>query len=659
MKSRVILLVLFFSLLFGGIATRLIFLQVLPNAKLDHLKKNQYMTVVVLPPQRGKILDRSGIELATSISSQSLFADPSQITAPKRLAKKLESVLKIGRRLIYAKLIQAKKFSWLKRQLDDSTANEIRDWKEPGLGFIEEGRRYYPNQNLLSQSLGFVGADGLGLEGLEKKFDPELRGEKQKVITRRDARGRPLVVNGQIFELTADGASLETTIDRDLQYELEYELGEVTKVQQAERATGIIMDPMTGEILALGSYPASDSGVGKHNHAAIDIFEPGSTFKIVAAAAALRSGRVQPSTKYFCENGKFKIGKHTIHEAEDTHGFGWLTLAEILEKSSNIGTTKVAFDIGEQNFRQMINDFGFNAKTGIDLPGESQGLLEKGAWPDHLLSNISFGHGVGVTALQIANAYSTVANGGRLMKPFLVKRVVDSEGSVISAREPQVVRQVLSGKESSLLTLMLSGVTQEGGTGVLAKVDGYPVAGKTGTAQKVNPNARGYMRGGYISSFAGFVPSNNPQFTIYVMIDHPKKQFYGAQVAAPLFQRLASFALHKRGFMPIEVPNAMAPGLTRLIQNKGNLQTTQNINSDFNSGAISDVNLTEAKSIVSEVLVPNLSGLTLREVAEQLKQLQVDERNTRFFGSGLVVSQAPSPKASWSKDRKIKVYFKK
>ena len=398
------------------------------------------------------------------------------------------------------------------------------------------------------------------------------------------------------------------------------------------------MDPMTGEILAIGSYPTTGAE-NRRNHAISDIFEPGSTFKVVAASAALKSGRIQPSTKYFCENGKFKIGNHTIHEAEDSHGFGWLTLAEILEKSSNIGTTKMVFDVGQEKFRQMILDYGFSSKTGIDLPGEATGLLETGKWQEHLLSNISFGHGVGVTALQIANAYSTVANGGKLMRPFIVKRVVDFDGTVMTSREPQITRQVLKQKEASLLTLMLSGVTQEGGTGVLAKVDGYPVAGKTGTAQKVNPHGRGYLRGAYISSFAGFVPANNPQFTIYILVDHPKKQIYGAQVAAPVFQRLASFALHKRGFMPIEVSVArMLPTPTAPSKS----YAAKSLDHDTDLG-------------IDEF--PDFRGLTLREVAEQLS-LASETKEIQFIGNGVATSQFPMPKTSWRKSQKIKIYFK-
>ena len=455
--------------------------------------------------------------------------------------------------------------------------------------------------------------------------------------------------------MSTDGATIETTIDKELQYELEYELEEVTKNQQAEKATGVIMDPATGEVLAIGSYPSFDPLKGsnanpenKRNRAISDIFEPGSTFKIVAAAAALRTGRIKPNSKYFCENGKFQIGKHTIHEAEATHGFGMLSLAEILEVSSNIGTTKVVFDVGQDAYRKMISDFGFFAKSGIDVAGEARGLLQEGPWPDHLFSNISFGHGVGVTALQIANAYSAVANGGKLMKPYLIKKVTDAEGNVITSHTPQIIRSVLSPKEAATLTLMLSGVTQEGGTGVLAQVDGYPVAGKTGTAQKVNPKGLGYLHGAYLTSFAGFIPANNPQFTIYVVVDHPKKQFYGAQVAAPIFHKLASFALNRKGFMPIVVSES---SLAKQIPLPVSVTIPNPSSQKISSQAAESIQIDRSDA------TPNFMGLTFREVAEQLDSSK-ENAEVQMIGKGVAFSQSPLPGRSMTKTQKIKIYFR-
>jgi cell division protein FtsI (penicillin-binding protein 3) len=646
MKSRIVIFLAGLCLCLLGIVIRLVYLQVLPNPVLERLKKSQYMTVVQIPPQRGKILDRKGEELATSVTAQSLYADATLVVNPRKLARKLAPLLEIKERDIFYSLNSERRFVWIKRLLDQDIAAEIKSWNVAGLKFVEESRRAYPNQNLVSQVLGFVGTEGNGLEGLEKKYDDELKGEKQSILSRRDARGRPLVVSGQLFEYQGDGATLETTIDKDIQYELERELQKAVTDQMADKATGVIMDPVTGEVLAMGSYPSFDpikvtraNADARRNRAVTDIYEPGSTFKVVTIAAALRSGKILPNTKFFCENGKFKVGKYTIHEATSADNFEWLTLAEILEKSSNIGTTKVAFALGQDPLKQMINDFGFGAKTGIDFPGEASGILSKGNWPDIVLSNVSFGHGIGVSAIQMASAYSAIANGGKLMKPVLVKKVGEEEF------HPKMIRQVLSTKEASLLTMMLSGVTEQGGTGVLARIDGYPVAGKTGTAQKVNPNGRGYLAKSYVSSFIGFVPANNPQFTIYVVVDNPRRQFYGAQVAAPIFNRLASFALHQRGFMPIVISangpasNQLEPPLEKLSWVSKLAKENLHSEPELNSG------------------VPKLTGLTMREVSQALgKNKNSDNTDVEFVGTGLASEQWPPPGKAWGK--KLRVVFR-
>ncbi|MDZ4678033.1 MAG: penicillin-binding transpeptidase domain-containing protein [Oligoflexia bacterium] len=665
MKSRIVLLVIAFLGLFSLLVARAFYLQLLPQENLERLRKNQYTTVVTLPPQRGKILDRNGVDLATSITSQSLYADPTLIEKPKRLAKKLAPLIGMSVREVYEKLIAPKRFIWLKRQLTPDTALIVKQLNEPGLRFVEEGKRAYPNQNLLAPVLGIVGSDGDGLEGLEKKYDLELKGEKRSVRSRRDARGRPLVVDGQLFELSGDGATIETTIDLELQYTLERELEEVVRKQEAIKATGIIMDPATGEVLAMGTYPET-----RRNNAVTDIFEPGSTFKIVTIAAALKTGKIQPNTKYFCENGKFKIGKRTIHESETDHKYEWLSLAEILEVSSNIGTAKVALDIGQAALKNTLHSFGFLTKSGIDFSGEASGMAEQGTWSDHLLTNISFGHGIGVSALQMANAYSAIANGGKLLRPYLVKRVIDSENNVVEQRKTEIVREVLTTKEASTLAMMLTGVTERGGTGMLARVDGYPVAGKTGTAQKVNPNGRGYLAKSYISSFAGFVPANNPQFTIYIMVDNPQHQFYGAQVVAPIFNRIASYALHKKGYMPIVVnensvtkPVSVNAAVTKVdgMIAENNKMARMPVKAQWSIGQ--PLNATE------DEVIPDFTGLTVREVSqylekrsERIKTAQLNpskrEPEVLFLGTGVVQSQFPEPGVSWERYQQIKFQFK-
>lgn len=646
MKSRVILVFVFIAGLFILGLVRVLFLQVIPNKNLTKLKNNQYMSRISLLPHRGKILDRAGEELATSVTTYSLYADPLYIEYPKTLAKKLANILNIPRGEVLKKISQQdRRFVWIKRQIEPEVMKQIKALNEVGLAFAEEGKRSYPNLSVASQILGFVGIDGDGLEGLEKKYDAELKGEKLSILSRRDARGRPLVVSGQIFETSNDGATIEVTLDKEIQYELERQLEEVTLKQTAERAVGIVMDPNTGEIIAMASYPSYDpaeiskaSAENRRNHNITDIFEPGSTFKIITAAAALKTGRIFPNTKYFCEDGKMKIGKRIIREAEGSHKYKWLSLAQIIELSSNIGSTKVAFDVGEDAFRKMILDFGFGEPTGVDFPGEASGMVKKSQWGEHLTANISFGHGVGATALQVANAYSTIANGGKRLQPFFVKRVVDHQGNIIQENLPKVVKEVLTPKEASTLLLMLSGATQEGATGTLARVDGYPVAGKTGTAQKVNTENGGYTQGAYVSSFAGIIPANQPQYVIYIAVDNPQKDYYGAQVAAPVFNKVASFALRKKGFLPV-------------ILSEKSIRKPKAVTKIEQQPAI--------PLIEGEEVMPALHGLTIKEVTQELKKLKnIEMPKTMYLGSGYATQQWPP--AGWVvKDRtKVKVNFK-
>jgi cell division protein FtsI (penicillin-binding protein 3) len=304
--------------------------------------------------------------------------------------------------------------------------------------------------------------------------------------------------------------------------------------------------------------------------------------------------------------------------------------------------------VGQKDVLQMIQNFGFGMKTGVDLMGEASGLMVRGPWPEHLFSNISFGQGVGVTALQMTNVFSAIANGGKLMKPFLIKRIVDSDQHVVTEREPEVIRQVLSPKEASILTLMLSGATE--GTGKLARVDGYPVAGKTGTAQKVNPEGRGYIPNAHICSFAGFVPANNPQFAIYIAVDNPKKLGYGAEVAAPLFNHLASFALNQRGFMPIVVtPNLMS-------QNKNEKGETAPPSSHLVSQLAA-----QSLKFIDDGTIPDFSGLTVRDVGRVLKEYekrgQSLDNSIELIGSGTVESQWPQAGQKLKTGQKIKLVF--
>lgn len=627
-------------MLWGVLFIRAGYLQFIPSAKLKTLKERQFQTVVNLPPRRGAILDREGRDLAMSSTVYSLYADPKIISEKRKVSKLLGKILKQNPQAIYQKIRDPKKrFVWVSRMLDQTTADQVRELKVRGLDFVEEWKRVYPNESLLSQTMGFIGSEGQGLEGIEKKFDSSLKGSSKKVRVSRDARGRPLVQEGFMFYETPDGDDLQLTIDTELQYALETELKNSLETFKAESAIGLVLDAKTSQILALASAPLFDLNQAKkasadvrRNRVITDSFELGSTVKTIAISAALREGLLKPNSKYFCENGTFKVGDRIIRESSTQEKFQYLTATEILAFSSNIGTTKIAFQLGADRYRKALLDFGFGQKTGVELPGEARGILHSLPWRPHLLSNISFGHGMTGTALQIANAYAAIANGGLLMKPSIILSKRNGETGELETFEPEVLRRVLTEEDARQMRMMLAASTAKGSTGYNARVDGYLVGGKTGTAQKVNPNGRGYLPGAYISSFAGFIPANDPRFVIYIAVDSPtEKSFYGAMVAAPIFSRIASFAVRRAGIAPQILPEmTQSKPLAKRIQNETDTQKK------FET-------------------VPDLIGLTSRAV---LKRLSGSDLQVRLKGEGLVSEVIPAAGSELPADGKIQVILR-
>lgn len=610
------------------------YLQIIPNQRLASLQKRQFATTVDVSGRRGLIVDRDGRELAASVAAQSLFADPAIIEQPRSTAKRLAKLLKMSRAELTSKLKQKdRRFVWLKRQISADEAKTIRKWEIRGLGLVEEPRRVYPNAQLLAPMLGFVGREGDGLEGIELKYNSVLTGEKRKVILPRDARGRPLLPEAGLLTNVTDGATLELTVDSQLQFIVEKELGDAVELHQADGAVGVVLDPRTGEILAMANSPGGE----KRNRAVTDAFEAGSVLKTFVVAAAIRDANIRPSTKYNCEGGRMKVGDRWIREADAQHEFGWLTVSEILAFSSNIGTAKIAMELGAERLRRSLVDFGFGQKLEVDLPGESKGILQPLPWRPHLLSNISFGHGLAVTPLQVAAAYGAIANGGVLMKPYVLKRVSRGEEEVTYG--PTDIRRVLSEDQAATMRLMLRAATMEHATGVKARIPGYPVAGKTGTAQKVDLEKGGYLKGAYISSFAGFVPANAPKFVIFVAIDNPRKDYYASQVAAPVFARIAQYAVRQSGEAPVLFSEQ------NLIKEADPIKAVQ-------AEAIAKV----ARGVQGSDagMIPNLSGLTLREVYQRLRGsgLKIETR-----GRGVVTSTHPGAGAVPPENKKIRVFL--
>ncbi len=649
MKSRIVWIFGLFAVLWIFLVLRGAQLQFIPHEQIQSRQEKQFQTVVRLEARRGAILDRKGRELALSVKAYSLYADPAQIEHPRELARRLAAKLKMPVDQIFSKLKdQERRFAWIARKIDPELYENISSWDVKGLAFVTESKRIYPNERLLAPVLGLVGTEGQGLEGLELSLDRYLQGNSKKMIVRRDARGRPLIMDGLVFAEAPEGQEVQLTIDSEIQHELEKELEKVTTEFRADQAYGVILDVTTSDIMAMAMAPGFDANKGnlvkperRRNRSLTDTFEPGSVMKTFAMAAALEEGLIQPNTKIDTEGGRLKVADRWIREADSTHRWANLTVSEILAFSSNVGTTKVAFMLGDQRLRGYLDKFGFGSKSGIELPGEARGAFPALPWHPHLLSNISFGQGISATPLQVATAYAAIANGGVWRKPRIVKSLRDMgtgevrEGSLEKPEE----RRVLSHETSQSLRLMLTGVTSAGGTGLNARVEGFPVAGKTGTAQKANPNGRGYLEGAYISSFAGFLPAQDPKYVIFIAVDHPKQQsYYGNQVAAPVFSRISTFMTRLEGWAPV------------LLAEKNLVR-----------GKLAKPGVHEPKPAISlepgeeGLLVPQFSNWTAREV---LKAIEGRKIEVRVVGSGFVHDTSPPAGASWGKGKYLTLYLR-
>lgn len=640
MKSRIVIIFVFILMLWSALLLRAAYLQFLPNDRLQALQNRQFQSVVTLQARRGAITDRNGRDLAMSVTAYSLYADPKLLEGRKALSKRLAKELNIPSEVIFSKIKDSsRRFVWIQRLLDEDKAKTIKAWNIRGLSFVEEWRRIYPNDSLLSQTLGFLGIEGQALEGIEREYDSSLRGNSKKVSVRKDARGRPLIAEGLLFTENPDGADIQLTVDSELQYALETELQGALAKYDAESGVGIILDAQTSAILAMSSAPSFDLNKAmstpanlRRNRVLTDAFEPGSTLKTFVIASAIKDNIVAPNTKFFCEWGSYRVGDKVIHEAETKEKFGNITVGEILAVSSNIGTTKIAFKMGDERLRAGLLDFGFGSKIGVELPGEARGAVQALPWRPHLLSNISFGHGIAVTPLQIANAYATIANGGVLNTPYIVESIHDNDTNETTVTKTKPIRRVLTTEQAAQMKIMLTGVTSEGGTGGNARVEGYMVAGKTGTAQKVNPNGRGYLRGAYISSFGGFIPAQDPRYVIYVALDTPKKSYYGAAVAAPIFARIASYAVRKGGVAPSRIIEKNTLG--KKIPSKPGIPAALASGDD---------------------IVPNLKDLTTREV---LRRANIQGFKVNLRGQGTVSEVYPAAGLPMPADKSITVILR-
>jgi cell division protein FtsI (penicillin-binding protein 3) len=570
---RIIGVGLLFLLGFGVVAWRAVKLQVVQRDRLSAEARDQYVRQVVMQPRRGVIVDRAGQLLAQSGDAESVFVDPEELdrkaASPSRAVAQLARTLGLDPRALARRVDRGSRFVWVKRRVSPTEAAAVRRLDLPGVTLVAETRRYYPKSTLAAQLIGLTGDDGTGLEGVELQLDEVLRGEPARVPSLRDGRGRLALQEAVGSNRAREGARVELSIDQGLQLTAEAALGQAVKASRALSGIAIAMDPATGEVLAMASWPpvnpnALQRGDEPRNRAVADAFEPGSTMKTFTVAGALDRGVLRPGDAIDCSAG-YTVGGHLIH---DHRPLGWTGPARVLAASSNIGAARIGARLGKQGLSDVLSAFGFGQRTGIDLPGERKGQLP---FPraDITLATQSFGQGLTASALQVVTAMGAIANGGKLMRPLVVLRTRDpADGSVIEEWRPQVVREAIRPATAATMARWLTGVVEDpDGTGKRARPEGWRVAGKTGTAQKADPVTGGYSADRHFSSFVGFAPAEAPRVVIGVFIDEPKGEIYGGEVAAPPFRDIASYALKMLGAPP--EPAALAAAAKAAVVDGG------------------------------------------------------------------------------------------
>ena len=637
MKFRIATLLAFFLVLFIALGSRAFQLQILSSKELKTLAEKQHTQTLLLQPDRGVIYDRNGEKLAATIMADSVCADPSKIDNPGEVAEQLAAILNTDRASLRKKLSGAKNFCWIARRIAPEQAALVQDLGVEGIFIVKEPKRFYPSGELAGHLIGFVGMDASGLEGLELRYDRYLKGAPETLLWTRDAKGKRLYPRVERREAAPkEHYSLVLTIDSRIQHLVESHLKTAVKAKGAKGGFAIVMDPRTGEVLALANemgfdpnrFSAVDPATGK-NKAITDCFDPGSTFKPFLAAAALEEGVVKETDLFNCENGHYAVANRVFHEANRKR-HGTLSVHDILKYSSNIGSVKIGERLGKERFHQYIRKFGFGAKTGIDLPGEVSGLLRPVEnWTRVDAATVAFGQGISVTAIQLITALSTVANQGVMMKPFVVRGLMDRQGKLVQAYHPTVVRRVISPETSKRLTAILTDVVgMEDGTGKHARIVNVAVAGKTGTSQKFDFARNVYSSERVKTSFMGFFPAENPQVAILVILDEPQRDKWGGVAAAPVFreigeQILTRFRTNIRANPPWEEDKPGVDMKVRLVSAPLPLAVQE----------------TPEGTEADDALVPDFRGMSIREVIRKSKERGLE---VRISGSGWATAQQPA-----------------
>ncbi|MCA9558779.1 MAG: transpeptidase family protein [Myxococcales bacterium] len=651
-KGRMLLVSIILALAFGGLLVRAWQLQVDRHEHYVQRSAGQHLTRITLRASRGAIHDRHGRELALSADVPSVFAVPRDVRDPadvERLATELSAILGLDADRLRRQLSGRGAFVWLKRHVTPAEAEQVTALDHPAILLRDEPRRFYPNRSLAGALLGFAGIDGDGLEGVERDFDRYLKGRSYELEVVRDARGRKAMPTGGVPIEHLAGYDVELSIDARIQQVAEATLRNQVREMEAKSGVVVVLDPRTGDVLALAQTPDFDPNLFRQaepgdwrNRALTDVLEPGSTVKPLLIAAALDTGKVRADAVWDGFKGRLKVGRKVIR---DVHGVDELTTLEIIQRSSNVGAVQVAQRIGKETYHRYLRAYGFGQPVGLGLRGEQVGDLRgPRKWGQIHLATFSYGYGFSVTPVQMAAAAAAIANGGVMMKPRLLRRVLDVRGNVVESFPPRALRRVVGAEAAADATRGMIMVTQKGGTGRRARVPGYVVAGKTGTAHKVDPLIGGYSSKKVRSSFVGFVPAQDPRLVIYVNVDEPQQAQYGGVVAAPIFAGIAREVLPYLGVEPTE---PYAPDDDEEIEDWEDV--AEGIDPQARPWWYEEAVLAGAPQ---HLVVPDLSGAPLAEVVRRAAELKLQ---LRIEGSGVVVSQTPQAGALLPPDSTVLV----
>lgn len=548
-RRRTIGVFLVFGVCFCMLLLRMVTFMVWQDEKLVKLTHRQEHATIRLNSPRGTIYDKHRRALAVSINVPSVYADPQKADLSPAQIKKLAKALSLSVKDIENKLSRKdRRFVWIKRKINPDKKQEIQSLSLDGIGFVSEWDRFYPNREFASQVIGFVNLDGKGMEGLERQYEASLFSHVVELQSQKDARGRLILYGDHIHMDRKKGFDLVLTLDSVLQYFLEEELVNASLASSVEAGFGIIMDPNTGAVLAMASYPQMNpnridrsTAASRKNRNLLDTFEPGSTFKAFVMAQALENDLVDPAKVMNCKEGSLRIGKKVIPNPVDKD---MLDAQGILKFSNNVCMATIGMDLGKQGMMEMIQNFGFDQKTGIDFPYESAGYFDADrTWRDMRLANLAFGQGIGVTSMQMVRAMAAIANGGYRVQPHFVQEMIAGTGEKVVMTPMNERVRIMSSKTSEQMKTFLMHVTDEDGTGKNARVKGYEVAGKTGTAQIYDVETHSYSHEKVVSSFLGFAPAKDPQMVAFVVLVQPQDAEHGGTIAAPVFQRFMTKAL--------------------------------------------------------------------------------------------------------------------